>query len=199
MRRTVGSAYDALCVLAGTVLPEREVLERATRLRELVTGDALFRVGERHPTVFAVTRGVVRLVYETPHGDSWIKGFAEPGICFASLTALQPGGVTSYSAYAELPSTVACINMQAIEELAGRHLAWQRAMANAFKLYGQRKEQREMELLTQTPQQRYLGFLQNNPGLAAILRQRDIASYVRVTPVALSRIKARLKAGKRLQ
>jgi len=57
-------------------------------------------------------------VYETPHGDSWIKGFAEPGICFASLTALQPGGVTSYSAYAELPSTVACIDMQAIEELA---------------------------------------------------------------------------------
>ena len=50
-----------------------------------------------------------------------------------------------------------------------------------------------MDLLTLTPTERYLRFMTEHPNLAAVIRQREIASYVRVTPVALSRIKSRLK------
>jgi hypothetical protein len=67
-------------------------------------------------------------------------------------------------------------------------------MSKAYKLYGQRKEHREMELLTLSREDPYRNFLSNYPALATVIRQRDIASYVRITPVALSRIKARLKA-----
>ena len=137
------------------------------------------------------------MVYETPNGDSWVKGFAEAGICFASLTALADHGATSFSAYAEVASHVEMIDYAALQQLADRHIQWQRAMSNAYKLYGQRKEQREMELLTLSPQERYRNFLRNYPALATVIRQRDIASYVRVTPVALSRIKSRLKASER--
>ena len=49
-----------------------------------------------------------------------------------------------------------------------------------------------MELLTLTPDDRYLRFLIDHPSLVAVPRQRDIASYIRVTPAALSRIKSRL-------
>jgi CRP-like cAMP-binding protein len=80
-----------------------------------------------------------------------------------------------------------------VQALADRHLPWQRAIANAYRLYGQRKERREMELLTLSPEERYRGFVRDHPELALTLKQRDIASYVRVTPVALSRIKARLR------
>lgn len=66
------------------------------------------------------------------------------------------------------------------------------AIANALKFYGQRKERREMELLTLSPEDRYIRFMHDNPELVAALRQSDIASYIRVTPVALSRIKSRL-------
>ncbi|MNU09051.1 hypothetical protein D3C72_2554010 [compost metagenome] len=52
-----------------------------------------------------------------------------------------------------------------------------------------------MELLTLSPEERYRRFLQQHPQIAAQVRQRDIASYVRVTPVALSRIKARILRG----
>jgi hypothetical protein len=61
-------------------------------------------------------------------------------------------------------------------------------------VYGQRKERREMELLTLTAEERYLSFLREYPTIAAVVRQRDIASFVRVTPVALSRIKSRIKS-----
>jgi CRP-like cAMP-binding protein len=187
------SSYDVFCRLAAEPLPSRATFEAALRPRRLCAGEALFRTGEKNRQVFIVTSGVMKLLYETPQGDAWVKGFIEPGLCFASLTALEEGGVTSCAAYAEVESSVDLIEYDAVQALADRHLPWQRAVANAYRLYGQRKERREMELLTLSPEERYRGFMRDHPSLAAVLKQRDIASYVRVTPVALSRIKARLR------
>ena len=161
--------------------------------RRLKRGEALFLAGETMPSVFVVNAGLIKMVYETRVGDCWIKGFAESGVCFASLTALDENGVSSYSAYAETEAHVDQIDYRSILRLAERHIEWQRALGNAFKLYGQRKELREMELLTLAPRDRYLSFIRNHPGIASTVRQRDIASYVRVTPVALSRIRSRLR------
>jgi CRP-like cAMP-binding protein len=183
---------DVFCRLAGSELPDWQSLVPSVSRRQLRRGEALFLAGEAQACVFVVISGVIKMVYETPNGDAWIKGFAEPGVCFASLTSLQDNGVTSYCAYAEVATEIEQIDYRLLEQLALQHVAWQRALSNAFKFYGQRKEQREMELLTLSPEERYLNFLRRQPELAAQLRQRDIASYVRVTPVALSRIKARL-------
>jgi CRP-like cAMP-binding protein len=191
------SAFDVFCRLAGAELPDRLVLDRAIKPRVLRAGEPLFRAGERQPHVFVVNRGVIKMLYETPKGDAWVKGFAEAGVCFASLTALEGEGRASYSAVAETEAAVEQIAFEDVQQLAGHHLAWQRAIGNAFRFYGQRKEQREMELLTLSPEDRYLSFIRRHPALAALLRQRDIASYVRVTPVALSRIKSRVQARSR--
>lgn len=194
MSKDFVSTFDVFCALAGSDLPGRTLLEGGARRLSLDTGEALFLAGERQPCVHVVNAGVIKMIYETPDGVSWVKGFAETGICFASLTALEEQGLTSYSAYAEIPSTVERIEYRVILQLADQYPLWQRAIAHAYKIYGQRKERREKELLTLSAQDRYLNFLHEHSELAAILRQRDIASYVRVTPVALSRIRARLKA-----
>ena len=192
------STLDVFSRLAGVELPDWASLAPTIARRHLQPGQALFLTGQPLPFVFVVAAGVIKMAYETPAGDTWIKGFAEAGVCFASLTALEDGGRTSYSAYAETETVVEQIDFRSIQQLADRHGAWQRALSQAFKLYGQRKEQREMELLTLSPEDRYLSFLRDHPQLVKIVRQRDIASYVRVTPVALSRIKARLKQCGRL-
>jgi CRP-like cAMP-binding protein len=198
MSASATTAFDVFCRLAGCELPDEPALTALISVRHLSPGEALFLAGQPQPSVIVVTAGVVKMVYETPSGDTWIKGFAEAGTCFASLTALEDGGLTSYSAYAETETVIEQIDFRSIQQLADRHGTWQRALSHAFKLYGQRKERREMELLTLSPEDRYLAFLSSHPQLARILRQRDIASYVRVTPVALSRIKARLQRSGRL-
>ena len=167
------------------------MLEQAARRRVIARGEPLFLAGQPCPCLFVINEGLVKMVYETAAGDMWVKGFAEPGICFASLNALEPAGRTSFSAYAELDSCVDQIDYAVVMQLADRHMAWQRAIGNALKIYGQRKERREMELLTLSPEERYRKFVQDHPHLVAVLRQRDIASFIRVTPVALSRIKSR--------
>ena len=188
------SSIEVFSGLADSPIPEQETLERAANQRRLAAGDILFRAGDSLPRVFVVNQGIVKLLYETPDGDTWIKGFVGPGICFTSLTALEEGGVASFTAVAEVDSVVDQIGFADLVALAERHIEWQRAVSNAYKVYGQRKERREMELLTLTAEERYLSFLREYPNVAAVVRQRDIASFVRVTPVALSRIKSRIKS-----
>lgn len=195
MDPTHPTLHDVFQRLAGCALPQWPQLEAATTERRLTRGEPLFTAGEDLPCVFVVSEGIVKMVYETPKGDAWVKGFAEAGVCFASLSALEDQGRTSFSAYAEVPSRVHQVRYAVLRELADRHLPWQRAVANAMRIYGQRKEKRELELLTLSPPERYQRFLQEHPALVNLLRQRDVASYIRVTPVALSRIKARLLRG----
>lgn len=186
------TSYEALSALAQGPLPAWERVEARCQTLTLRRGAVLFEAGQDQPHVFVVRAGVVRMAYETAEGDVWIKGFAEAGTCFASLQALPPGGRTSFSAQAQTDALVDRIDYATLAELAQTHLAWSHALGNAFRLYGQRKEQREMALLTRTPAQRYLDLVHERPALVAVLRQRDIAAYLRITPVALSRIRARL-------
>lgn len=186
------SAFEILCALAGTELPERDTLEQALRPRRLARGERLFDVGLPLPDVFVPREGVLKLLYETVGGDAWVKAFVTPGQCFASLAALSPGGRSSFAAVAETAVVVDVLPYTVLQDLADRHPAWQRALTQAFRRYGERKEKREMQLLTLTPEQRYETFLREHPELAALLKQRDIASYIRITPVALSRIRRRL-------
>ncbi len=193
------TAREVLQGLAGGPLPAWELLEPTVRVRPLRKGEFLFHAGQVQPFVFVVTQGLVKLVYETPDGDSWVKAFVPAGTCFASIMALARDGVTSFSTVALAESRVALLEYQQVQRLAARHIEWQRAISRAFENYGLRKEKREMELLTLTAEERYLRFLEEFQGIASQLSQKDIASYIRITPVALSRIRRRLRAPRLLR
>jgi CRP-like cAMP-binding protein len=154
-------------------------------------GDYLFRSDTAQPYVFCIVSGLVKMFYDTQDGDEWIKAFAHEYMFFASIQALQAGGCASFSVQALEPTRVIRIEYAALERLAAAHIAWQKLLTNGFKLYGARKEQRERELLMLTAEQRYKIFFQSNPQLGQRLLQKDIAAYIRITPVALSRIRKR--------
>lgn len=174
-------------------MPGWERLTGAMRTRRLARGEYLFRAGEQAGVVYVIDEGLVKMVYETRDGQEWIKAFAGSRQFFASLSALQPGGAASFSALALKPTVVESIDYQAILRVAEHECAWQRLLARAFEIYGSRKETREMSLLTQTAEERYRRFLREQPDLAAQISQKDLAAFIRVTPVALSRIKARMR------
>ena len=62
-----------------------------------------------------------------------------------------------------------------------------------FQNMALRKEEREHDFLCLTPEDRYRAFVEDNPTLASRITQADIARYLGITPVALSRIRKRMK------
>lgn len=177
--------------LAGESLPRDTDLERLAGVRRLGEGELLFAAGSVDRCIHVVLDGFLVLKYESRQGTSWVKGFVPPHIPFACVSCLDDVPAP-FSASAGVPTDIVCIPFRAIDRVAGQSMGWQRAVGNAFKLYGQRKEKREMELLMLSAEDRYIRFLQEMPAIASQLKQHEIASYVRVTPVSLSRIRRRL-------
>ena len=178
--------------LAGGVLPDWGRMAGRIELRRLAPGQALFHAGAPATDLYVVRSGILRLAYEGADGRHWIKGFVPEGRFFASARALAGDGRAAFRADALEASRVECLPYALVEQLGREHMRWQQAIAAGFRLFGLRKEQREHDLLTLDAAGRYARFMAEFATVAARIPLKDVAAYVGVTPVALSRIRRRL-------
>ncbi len=176
--------------LAGEQLPDIQTLLLHISAISLNQGDYLFQEESLQPYIYLVKNGLLKMIYETADGNEWIKAFVQENMFLASVSALNKGR-TSFAVMAIENASLIKINYAAIEKIAALHPAWQKLLTNSFKLYGARKEKRERSLLVLNAEQRYEDFLSEYPHLEHRLMQKDIAAYIRVTPVAFSRIRKR--------
>jgi CRP-like cAMP-binding protein len=158
------------------------------RERDARRGERLLTPGDP-PAVIVLSGGLVKLSYIAPAGDEWIKSFVADAGAFGAIEEES----VPYAATCLEPSRVAALPAAWVRAaLAEPALAGAAAAFNAWLLA--RKRAREEELLCLTAEERYRRFLTAEPALAARLPQGDIARWLRVTPVAFSRIKRRLAA-----
>lgn len=186
------TSHAVLEHLAGGPLPEWDAFASTIRTRTFVAGDSLFAAEVHWPWLNIVREGLVKLVYLRADGSERIKSFIPAGGFFASLAGLASGGVTTFSAVAMTAGAIEQLSYPQILALGERHLAWQKALRVGIEHYGARKEKRERELLMLKAEQRYRQFLDESPELAAQVPLKDLALYLGITPVALSRIRGRL-------
>ncbi|MBE0368127.1 Crp/Fnr family transcriptional regulator [Pseudoalteromonas aurantia] len=156
-------------------------------------GAHVFHQGDSNDSLYFVISGLAKAYYLSIDGKESIKSFIKPGNMISSLS----------SAHARLPCTFNLLvleNTQLLEipfkcltKAAKEHHAIANQLIDRLLMLSMKKEQREYELLTLSVESRYLNFMEREPILAEQLTQNDIAKYLGVTPVALSRIKNRLK------
>ena len=179
--------------IADGALPQSQALEQQISLRLLDAGEAVFMQGVVHPQLYAVRKGLIKLCYLGDDGSEWIKSFVPEGRFFASITALEPGGRTSFMATALEASVLERVDHGVLLDLATRHLPWSQSLRQLAMALAARKEQHEFELLALTPAQRYLAFVAANPDLEKRIPQKDLARHLGVTPVGLNRIVMRMR------
>jgi CRP-like cAMP-binding protein len=178
--------------IAGEILAERDLLMNAIELRHLNAGEALFSQDEAHPFIYVVRQGLLKLTYLNAHGDEWTKSLVAEGQFFASLSALR-SGQASFSVCAIEACVLERMPFRVVEH--GQELA--RMVRTALMIFAERKERRERQFLTMSAETRYRLLLDEEPHLAARVPQKDLASYLGITPVGLSRIARRVRAGVR--
>jgi len=162
------------------------------QLVALAREQTLFDIGQPHPYLYVVRRGCLKLLYRREDGREWIHDFVSEGAFFCSLQALMPGGVSSYACQAVEGSELERIDYRWLEDAARASPVWQQALLNGWKLHACRRELRERDLLTLSPTERYQTFVAQQPGLARRIPQKDLALFLGITPVSLSRIRGRL-------
>jgi CRP-like cAMP-binding protein len=159
--------------------------------RMFQTGAPLQRAGDSATRCWLVNHGVVRFFYLNEQGTERNRSFHGPGSWVGG--SLPPLVVPSPYAIEALSQ------VDAVELDYGTLRQWQTAhphldgvLAQAMGHVFTQQAHREAELLSLTAQERYASFLAAYGALAPQIPQHQVASYLGISPVSLSRIRARM-------
>lgn len=154
----------------------------------------LFHQGDEVGDLFIVKQGLLKAYYITESGKEFVKSFIAEGQLIASLSALLGRGKKcTFNVVALEDCEVRVVPRQQVLALQEGELEALRGLNGVLLDLAQKKEKREYEFLCLSAEERYQSFLNEYPAIASRISQIDIAAYLGITPVALSRIKARRK------
>ncbi len=155
-------------------------------------GEYLFRQGEVCTEVFFMSRGLVKFYFNTLEGKEWIKSFVADKGVLGSRSSQLLKMPSPFSALCLEDTQVVRFPYEIFEAVCFDNLELAQAVFHFTQWLGVKKELREYQLLCLSAEEAYQAFVSSNPTLVTRLTQIDIARYLGITPIALSRIKKRL-------
>ena len=161
---------------------------------ELDVGNTFVRTGEQATQVGFLLTGSLREYFTTADGADYNKAFLLSGDITGSLYDLLLDQASIATIEAIKPSSLLVANYNAFEKLYDQFDCCQRLGRVIAENLFCHKARREYELLTMDAAQRYACLLSQQPSVEAHVPQYHIASYLGITPVALSRIRKKLKS-----
>ena len=154
-------------------------------------GDYLFAQGDNDSNVYFVKSGLLKAYYMRADGKEHIKSFLPEGSIIGSMVALVDQDPCTFSLVALEDGMVIGLPFARLKEAAAQDITLANTLIDFLSAYGKRKERREYELLSLSPEERFAILHQTMPDVAERVSQADLAAYIGVTPQALSRIKRR--------
>jgi len=157
-------------------------------------GEHVFIQGDSDKSLYLVKSGLLKAYYTSEEGKEFVKSFLVPSSIIGSLISVHSGGECSFSLLCLEPTVLKTISFKKIKELCKENIVLANDMINILIGFGIKKEKREYELLCLSPEKRFQMLVAKSPELISRITQNDLARYLGVTPVGLSRIKKRTLA-----
>ncbi|TBR41943.1 Crp/Fnr family transcriptional regulator [Marinomonas agarivorans] len=152
----------------------------------------VFRQGDDDDNLYLLQQGLLKAYYIGNDGRETIKSFIQPDNVIGNLGAAYAHEACTFNVVALQDSQLIRIPFkQLIDAVKDSHEVAQKVLAILMSL-SIKKERREYEFLSLSAEERYRAFCDTSPQLLESVTQSDIALYLGVTPVGLSRIKKRV-------
>jgi CRP-like cAMP-binding protein len=178
-----------------TTIPDEEIGKFLALLktRNLNKGDFFIKKGEIPQSFAFVVRGLFRYYYTDKRGNVFTKGFFSESTFISSYSALIQKRESYFSIEALEKSKILVVNFEEWKLLLDNQICWHKFLLFLIEKGYCIKEAREREFLLFNAEERYKSFLKTYPGLEKRVKQHIIASFLGITPVALSRIRKKIK------
>lgn len=185
---------DALSSHYGVDAPT-SVMERLLRFFELKTLDEkahLIAAGDIARQVFFIHQGLFRVYYIDHQGNEVNQQFYQPGEVVAPVLSLTHDEPSPFYLQALTPGMIVSADYPSLSQASEHDAAWLQLENAILKSVYLKTARREAQMLLGGAEQRYRWFLKENPELADQLPLYQVASYLGVTPVSLSRLRKKL-------
>lgn len=159
--------------------------------RSFAQGESIICQGAFNKNIYKLKEGLIKLAYVTSTGSNFTKSFITKGGVFASMTCTLADEPARFSAICLTSVVVEYMPSHLFRQLTENDPEMLRFSNQMFRRLALRNEEREYDFLCLSAEERYEKFLANSPDLSRRLTQVEIAAYLGITPVALSRIRAR--------
>lgn len=169
---------------------EKQAIEESAPIVTFEKGTLLLKEGQIARNAYYVIKGCIR-EYEIIDGEERTTAFYledQSVINFDSMANQRPS--KKYFVCNEL-STVAILNSEKEEELYRRFPRFESFCRTGLEQMMGEKQEQLSELITLKPEKRYEKLQREQPDLLNRVPQYQIASFLGITPEALSRIRSR--------
>lgn len=160
--------------------------------RHLDKGEFFTKPGERAPDVGFPATGILRMYYVRDDGREFNKAFLTTGDLCGLFDALVLDQPSRLCIEALQPSVLLTVPWQTLAALYERDLHWATIGRRFAELLCVKKMRREESFLLDSAEERYRCFRADHGDIEKAIPDYHVASYIGITPVALSRIKRRL-------
>lgn len=157
-------------------------------------GEHVFVQGDRDTSIYYIKAGLLKAYYTTREGKEFVKSFLMTNDVIGSLTSAYQGDRCSFSIECLDSSNLIEIPFSVIHEYSRTDQETANNLIEILLNLAMKKEKREFEFLCLSPEQRYRRLTEESPIIIEKVTQNDLARYLGVTPVGLSRIKKRVNS-----
>lgn len=168
----------------------RKLLRGIARPARLKRGELFLRSGEVPSRVAFMTKGWLRYFHVGEDGREFIRYFCNGGNFVADSAALAAGRPSEFSIQAIEDSSLLVFLYEDWIGLTKSYPAWLDMHAALLEKALDSAERRARSLVLNDAETRYRLLLEEFPGIEEHVRQYEIASYLGINPVSLSRIRA---------
>jgi len=174
-----------------TPIPNKELkkIKSIAKVEQIKKGEYFLRQGEKSSDFAFNVSGLFRVTYLSEKGKEFTKNFLVENDFLISYSALIEDRESYFSIEALENATIIVIDFYQWKELFEDEISWHKLLIHFLEKFFSEKEKREREFLLYDAQTRYRSFLNTYPNLAKRVKQYHLASYLGITPVALSNLK----------
>jgi CRP-like cAMP-binding protein len=175
-------------------IPEAEWTKAVLTIKHLHLKKNVYfiRSGAVPDKMACIVSGIFRVFYLNESGEEKILAFRDEGWMLSAFSAILEQTPSWYDIQALEDADLLYIDLEQYARGLQEHACWQEISRKYVQMLFVEKERLESELLSDNAETRYKKFKKRFPGLEDRIRQYHIASYLGMTPVALSRIRKKL-------
>ena len=151
--------------------------------------DFLVRPGQREQRLCFVRHGLLRIYYPTTPGEETCVGFGHANSLLCSFPAFVTGQPSQYAIQALRQSELLAIGRADFLDFMDSCPAFARFWRAELEKALVGRMEHEIDLLLPEPAQRLARLRQRSPNVFQLVPRKYLASYLRMTPETLSRLR----------